>query len=66
MLTVANLDHMLSCTKQRLDILMPPSNTPERAFHYTPLCFAASWILLLSCLSRTSVMTAKAPTVVRP
>jgi long-chain acyl-CoA synthetase len=30
---------------------------PDRVFHYTPLSFAASWILLLSCLSRTSVLT---------
>ncbi len=57
MLTVGNLDHMLSCTKARLDELMGPRNVPDRVFHYTPLCFAASWILLLSCLSRTSVFT---------
>ncbi|HWX38745.1 MAG TPA: AMP-binding protein, partial [Candidatus Sulfotelmatobacter sp.] len=57
MLTVANLDHMLSCTGARLDKLMGPRKEPEQVFHYTPLCFAASWILLLSCLSRTSVMT---------
>jgi long-chain acyl-CoA synthetase len=57
MLTVANLDHMLSCTGARLDILMGKRDEPERVFHYPPLCFAASWILLLSCLSRTSVMT---------
>jgi long-chain acyl-CoA synthetase len=57
MLTVGNLDHMLSCTKARLDQLMGPGNVPDRVFHYTPLCFAASWILLLSCLSRKSVLT---------
>src|SRR5579864_839487 len=57
MLTVGNLDHMLSCTKARLDELMGPRNVPDRVFHYTPLCFAASWVLLLSCLSRTSVFT---------
>jgi long-chain acyl-CoA synthetase len=57
MLTVGNLDHMLSCTKARLDQLMGPGNVPDRVFHYTPLCFAASWILLLSCLSRRSVLT---------
>ena len=56
MLTVANLDHMLSCTGARLDLLMGQSKATERVFHYPPLCFAASWILLLSCLSRTSVM----------
>ena len=57
MLTVGNLDHMLSCTKARLDELMRPRNVPDRVFHYTPLCFAASWILLLSSLSRSSVLT---------
>ncbi len=61
MLTVGNLDHMLSCTKARLDQLMGPSSVansePDRVFHYLPFCFAGSWILLLSCLSRTSVLT---------
>src|SRR5579864_2492646 len=57
MLTVGNLNHMLSCTKARLDELMGPRNVPDRVFHYTPLCFAASWILLLSSLSRSSVLT---------
>ena len=57
MLTVGNLDHMLSCTKARLDELMGPRDVPDRVFHYLPFCFAASWILLLSCLSRTSVLT---------
>jgi long-chain acyl-CoA synthetase len=57
MLTVGNLDHMLSCTKSRLDILMGARNPPDRVFHYLPFCFAGSWILLLSCLSRNSVLT---------
>jgi long-chain acyl-CoA synthetase len=57
MLTVGNLDHMLSCTGARLDELTGPRDVPDRVFHYPPLCFAASWILLLSCLSRTSVFT---------
>jgi long-chain acyl-CoA synthetase len=57
MLTVGNLDHMLSCTKARLDELMGPRDEPDRVFHYLPFCFAGSWILLLSCLSRTSVLT---------
>jgi long-chain acyl-CoA synthetase len=57
MLTAGNVDHMLSCTKARLDELMGPRNVPDRVFHYPPLCFAASWILLLSCLSRKSVFT---------
>jgi long-chain acyl-CoA synthetase len=57
MLTVGNLDHMLSCAKSRLDNLMGPRNVPDRVFHYLPFCFAGSWILLLSCLSRNSVLT---------
>lgn len=57
MLTVSNLDHMLSCTTTRLDQLMGPRKKPEQVFYYTPLCFAASWILLLSCLSRNSAVT---------
>ena len=57
MLTIGNLDHMLSCTKARLDELMGASNVPDRVFHYLPFCFAGSWVLLLSCLSRTSVLT---------
>ncbi|HWF14222.1 MAG TPA: AMP-binding protein [Candidatus Acidoferrales bacterium] len=57
MLTVGNLDHMLSCTKSRLDNLMGTRNVPDRVFHYLPFCFAGSWILLLSCLSRNSVLT---------
>ena len=57
MLTVGNIDHMLSCTKSRLDQLMGPREVPDRAFHYLPFCFAGSWILLLSCLSRNSVLT---------
>jgi long-chain acyl-CoA synthetase len=57
MLTVGNIDHMLSCTTARLDELMDPRNVPDRVFHYLPFCFAGSWILLLSCLSRKSVLT---------
>src|ERR1019366_957632 len=69
-ITVGNLDHMLSCTTARLDQLMGRMTgrgdvpftenvlgEPDRVFHYLPFCFAGSWILLLSCLSRTSVLT---------
>jgi long-chain acyl-CoA synthetase len=56
-LTVGNLGHMLSCTTARLDQLMGPRDVPDRVFHYLPFCFAGSWILLLSCLSRESVLT---------
>jgi long-chain acyl-CoA synthetase len=57
MLTVGNLGHMLSCTTSRLDQLMGPRDVPDRVFHYLPFCFTGSWILLLSCLSRESVLT---------
>ena len=57
MLTVGNIDHMLSCTTARLDQLMGPREVPDQVFHYLPFCFAGSWILLLSCLSRDSVLT---------
>jgi long-chain acyl-CoA synthetase len=57
MLTVGNMDHMLSCTGARLDQLMGTRDVPDRVFHYLPCSFAGSWILLLSCLSRDSVLT---------
>jgi long-chain acyl-CoA synthetase len=64
-LTTGNLNHMLRCTTERLDLLMRelhgrPSarpGEPDQVFHYAPFNFAASWILLLSCLSRRSVLT---------
>lgn len=54
MLTAGNVTHMLSCTTARLDLLMGQRNVPDSVFHYLPFCFAGSWILLLSCLSRSS------------
>lgn len=56
-LTEGNIRHMLQCTNARLDILMAGSREPERVFHYTPFCFAASWIAMLTFLSRHSVVT---------
>jgi long-chain acyl-CoA synthetase len=56
-LTTANLTHMLSCTTERLDQLMGQTREPDRVFHWAPFNFAASWILMLSCLSRESVLT---------
>ena len=56
-LTTANVTHMLSCTTERLDQLMGQTREPDRVFHYAPFNFAASWILLLSCFSRESVLT---------
>ena len=56
-LTAGNVNHMLRCTTERLDQLMGTKDAPERAFHYLPFCFAGSWILLLSCLSRNATLT---------
>lgn len=57
MLTVANLNHMLGRTGGRLDQLMAGQAAREKVFHYLPFCFAGSWILLLSCLSRNATLT---------
>lgn len=56
-LTVGNLNHMLSCAAARLDLLMGSRQEPDQVFHYLPFCFAGSWVLLLTCLSRSSVLT---------
>jgi long-chain acyl-CoA synthetase len=57
MLTVGNLNHMLACTGGRLDQLMAGHAEREKVFHYLPFCFAGSWVLLLSCLSRNATLT---------
>ena len=56
-LTAGNVSHMLSSTNKRLDQLMGRSARPDQIFHYLPFCFAGSWILLLTALSRSSVLT---------
>jgi long-chain acyl-CoA synthetase len=56
-LNAGNLDHMLACTTERLNKLMGPRREPEQVFHYGPFSLAASWILLLSCLSRNCVLS---------
>src|ERR1700723_473946 len=58
-LNAANVNYMLGCTNARLDQLMSQHATqgPDEIFHYAPFCFAASWILLLTALSRNSVLT---------
>ncbi|MGH9677971.1 MAG: AMP-binding protein, partial [Candidatus Acidiferrum sp.] len=47
---------MLGCTTIRLSQLMGVTREPDRVFHYLPLNFAASWIIMLSCLLRESVL----------
>src|SRR5712692_6608764 len=60
-LNLGNLTHMLSCTTERFDQLMgqqmEATHEPDRVFHYLPFNFAASTILMLSCLTRESVLT---------
>jgi long-chain acyl-CoA synthetase len=56
-LNVRNLNHMLSCTTQRLNQLMGSPREPDRVFHYLPFNFAGSWVLLLSCFTRDSMLT---------
>ncbi|MBZ5615378.1 MAG: AMP-binding protein [Acidobacteriia bacterium] len=67
MLNAGNVGHMLGCTSGRLDQLMrsrarqgdlaktPPEQ--DAVFHYLPLCFAGSWIMMLTCLLRGSKLT---------
>jgi long-chain acyl-CoA synthetase len=57
-LNVDNLSHMVSCTTERLGQLMSQarSRTPDRVFHYLPMNFAASWLLMLSCVSRETTL----------
>src|SRR6266849_8578762 len=56
-LNTGNLTYILACTYERLDQLMSATNEPDRVFHYLPFSFAASWILLLTCLIRESILT---------
>jgi long-chain acyl-CoA synthetase len=59
MLTAGGVTFMLGCTGMRLDQLMEGATDrePDQVFHYPPFCFAASWIVMLSCLSRNSLLT---------
>ena len=58
-LNVGNLNYMLGRTTERLGQLMTATGGggPDRVFHYLPFNFAASWLLLLSCLSRETTLT---------
>ena len=56
-LTAGNVGHMLDCTSGRLDLLMENKPGQDRVFHYLPFCFAGSWIMLLTCLLRRSLLT---------
>jgi long-chain acyl-CoA synthetase len=58
-LNTANLNFMLGRTTERLEQLMsqPQGARSDRVFHYLPFNFAASWLLLLSCLTRETTLT---------
>lgn len=56
MITVGNITFMLGCTSERLDKLMGTRTEPDRVFQYAPFCFGAARILLLTSLSRNSVL----------
>ncbi|MGH9573922.1 MAG: AMP-dependent synthetase/ligase [Candidatus Acidiferrales bacterium] len=55
-ITVGNITFMLGCTNGRLDILMAGRTEPDRVFQYAPFCFGAARILLLTSLSRNSML----------
>lgn len=55
-LGAGGVDFILSSTSQRLDLLMAAREGQERVFHYPPFCFAASWIMLLTCLRRGNLL----------
>jgi long-chain acyl-CoA synthetase len=56
-LNTKNLDHMLSCTTGWMDRLDKNTHEPLRVFQYLPFNFAASWIVMMSCLTRETVLT---------
>jgi long-chain acyl-CoA synthetase len=56
-LNTGNVSFMLSRTTERLGQLMQGARAPDSVFHYLPLNFAASWIAVLSFLSRESEVT---------
>jgi len=57
MLNTGNVGYMLGCTSGRLDRLMKRRPGQDSVFHYLPLCFAGSWIMMLTCLLRGSKLT---------
>jgi long-chain acyl-CoA synthetase len=56
MLTCGNVEHVIACAGARLDSLAI-RDTPEHVFHYLPFCFAGSWILMLTCVSRDAIVS---------
>jgi long-chain acyl-CoA synthetase len=56
-LNVDNLNHIVGCTTGWMDRLDWKSRHPMQVFQYLPFNFAASWIVMLSCLSKNTVLT---------
>jgi long-chain acyl-CoA synthetase len=56
-LNTGNLNHMLGCTTGWMDRLDGKEPQPIAVFQYLPFNFAASWIVMLSCLSKNTVLT---------
>jgi long-chain acyl-CoA synthetase len=56
MLTCGSVEHVIACAGARLDSLAI-GDTPEHVFHYLPFCFAGSWILMLTCVSRDAIVS---------
>jgi long-chain acyl-CoA synthetase len=56
-LNAGNITFMLGCTNARLNQLMGPQVEQESVFQYAPFCFAAARILLLTSLSRHTMLT---------
>ena len=56
-LNTGNISFMLARTTDRLAQLMTGVSSPDNVFHYLPLNFAASWIAVLSFMSRAGVVT---------
>jgi long-chain acyl-CoA synthetase len=55
-LNAANVGFILGCTSDRFDVLMKGRSSQDRVFHYLPFSFCASWIALLTFLSRRSLL----------
>ncbi len=56
-LNAGNITFMIGCTNARLNQLMGPQVEQESVFQYAPFCFAAARILLLTSLSRHTMLT---------
>lgn len=56
-LNTRNLNHIVSCTTEWMEKLDWNSSEPMHVFQYLPFNFAASWIVMLSCLSKNTALT---------